>query len=42
MNIDKFLDLGAELESQLSSIYEKVAKLTLDEAISKKLLKDFS
>ena len=38
MNIEKFLDLGAELESQISSIYEKIAMLTVDEAVSKQLI----
>jgi rubrerythrin len=39
MNIEKFLDLGTEIESQISLIYEKVAKLTVDEAVSEQLIK---
>ncbi len=39
MKIEKFLDLGAELETQVSFLYEKIAKLAEDEAMSKQLLK---
>jgi len=39
MNIEKFLDLGAEVETQISAIYEKVASFAVDESAAKQLLK---
>jgi rubrerythrin len=39
MNIEKFLDLGAELETRLSALYEKVASLAVDAAAAKQLIK---
>ncbi len=39
MNIEKFLDLGTELETLVSSLYEEIAKLAGDEATSKQLIK---
>jgi rubrerythrin len=39
MNIEKFLDLGAELEAKLSALYQKIAPLAVDEATTKQLIK---
>jgi hypothetical protein len=39
MNIEKFLTLGAELETRLSAVYEEAAVLAVDEPTSKLLKK---
>jgi rubrerythrin len=38
MDIEKFLDLGTELELKISKIYEKLAGLTNDASLSKRLM----
>lgn len=39
MDIERFLNLAAEIETQISEIYQKVATLAVDEATAKQLLK---
>jgi rubrerythrin len=38
MDIERFLDLGTELELKISKIYEKMAGLTNDTSLSKRLM----
>ncbi len=37
MEIEKFLDLGADLETKISDLYLKIATLTQDESTAKRL-----
>ncbi len=39
MEIERFFDLGAEIETQISGLYAKIATITHDDNISKTLIK---